>query len=133
MLLVWVEGWARRYEEGASIYNPTIVIDLKMETKAYQWVKLKKEVRKHPSGDFYMVPAAPSLTLNNWNETLEWETFDEYCANTVKGWSTTVSEDWMNGTCISLKLVMPRPEAKQIPLGQKRKSPQLAKKALIIQ
>lgn len=155
-LLTWVEGWARRYDAGASIYYYKPTIDLKLETKAYQWVKQKKEVRKHRVGDFYMVPADPYITLEHWSETLVYETFDEYSNNVFKGWSTTVANDphnWINGQCncpsflkdyickhvvgiaMCLKLFEPKFEAKQIPLDERRKRgrPKLAKKALIKQ
>ncbi len=64
-LLTWVESWARRYEVGATTYYHKVTIDLPLETKSYQWVKLKKEVRKHRVGDFYMVPASPENTLKD--------------------------------------------------------------------
>lgn len=153
LLLTWIESWARRYEAGATIYYRDVDIHLEMQMKAYQWVKMKKEVRKHTTADFFMVPAGESLTLEDWTDTLEWDTFQEYRSNVFKGWSTTVTKDWINGTCncpiflkdymckhvygiaICLKLVVPRIEAKQIPLGQRRKRgrPKLAQKALIKQ
>lgn len=153
LLLTWIESWGRRYEGGASTYYINVQIDLEIETKAYQWVKMKKEVRKHPTADFFMVPAGESLTLEHWTDTLEWDTFNEYRLNVFKGWSTKVMEEWINGTCncpiflkdymckhvygiaMCTKLVVPRFEAKQVPLGQKRKRgrPKLAKKALIKQ
>lgn len=140
LLLTWVEGWARSYDAGT----------------AYQGVKMKKEVRQHRSGDFYMIPGGESLTLEHWVETFEYDTFDEFRVNLFKGWITKVidnPDEWLNGTCncpiflksymckhvlgiaICLKLFQPRFEAKQIPLGQKRKRgrPKLAKKALIRQ
>lgn len=156
LLLVWIESWARRYDAGASVYHHSVEIDLPLQTKAYQWVKTKKEVRKHRLGGFYMVPASPDLTLKNWKQTLRYDTFDEYSENVFKGWSTRVSEDseiQINSNCncpsflanymckhivgiaICLKIFEPRLEARQVPVGEKRKRgrPKLAKKALLKQ
>lgn len=90
--------------------------------------------------------------LANWDKCRQWETFDEFKKNIVLGWSTIVPvEKWIEGTCncpaffknfmckhvvgiaIRLRLLEVPFEAKQIPIGQKRKRgrPKLAKKALI--
>lgn len=154
LLLVWIESWARGYDAGASTYHTEVKIDLPMETKSYQWVKMKKEIRKHPSADFYMVPADEHLTLDHWTDSLEWNSFDEYRSNVFKGWSITIIEntdEWINGTCncpyflkhymckhvcgiaMCLKLFVPRIEAKNIPLGQRRNRgrPRLARQGSI--
>lgn len=153
LLLTWIESWGRRYDAAASTYHTKVKVDLPLETKAYQWVKMCKEIRKHPSSEFYMVPAGESTKLDRWEDCLQWETFDEFRLNAFNGWSTTVGDDWTNGSCncphflkhfmckhvygiaMCLKLVTPRFEAKQIPLGRKRKRgrPKLAKKALLRQ
>lgn len=156
LLLTWIESWARRYDAGATTYYHNVDIDLPLQTKSYQWVKLKKEVRKHRVGNFYMIPADTDQTLENWNQTLRYESFEEYRLNVFQGWSTTVINDpvnWVNSKCncpaflddymckhivgiaICLKVFQPRLEAKQIPVGEKRKRgrPKLAKKALIKQ
>lgn len=98
-----------------------------------------------------MVPAE-GAELSEWHKTSQWESFDEFCVNAFKGWATVVppNDEWINWYCncpaylrdfmckhvvgiaIRLKYLQPGFEAKQIPIGEKRKRgrPQLAKKAL---
>lgn len=122
-------------------------------TKSYQWTKLNKQIKKRVDGSL-MIPSHTAKSLDEWEDTLKWDTFDEFRINAFKGWRTFVPTDqWMNGTCncpsylktfmckhvlgiaIRLKLVTPSFEAKQIPIGEKRKRgrPKKAKKALLKQ
>lgn len=100
-----------------------------------------------------MLPCGKEVDLTNWSKTqLHWDTFDDFKNNTFSGWSTIAPEtNWIEGSCncpayfkhfmckhvvgiaIRRRLLEVPYEAKQIPIGQKRKRgrTKLAKKALI--
>jgi len=98
-LLEWVHNWGSRYVGGANVVFFEPVIDLPLMTKAYQWKKQNKQVKRHRDG-FLMVPAGKDTDLVNWHLSSEWETFDEFKRNYFSGWSTIVpTEKWIEGTC----------------------------------
>lgn len=151
-LLTWIKTWGARYVGGASeiLANPRI--DLPLMTKGYQWKKENKAIKHNPNG-FIMVPAGNEKDLSKWNHCLlEWKTFNDFKTNAFMGWSTVVPQNnWIEGRCncpsflkdymckhivgiaIRRQFFKVPFEAKQIPIGQKRKRgrPKLAKRALI--
>lgn len=149
-LLTWVHTWGNRNVGGANVVSHEPVVDLPSMTKAYQWKKQNKQIKKHPEG-FLMVPAGKDNDLVNWSKSCQWENFDAFKKNISLGWSTIVpNEKWIAGSCncpeflkkfickhvvgIAIRrrqLEVPF-EAKQVPIGQKRKRgrPKLVGKAL---
>lgn len=91
-LLDWVHTWGNRYVGGANTVSVEPKIDLPLMTKAYQWKKENKQVKKHPDG-YLMVPAGKDIDLVNWPKCLEWKTFDEFKTNIFMGWSTIVPDE----------------------------------------
>lgn len=153
-LMTWIKQWSDRYDEGATVFLEDPKIDLPLLTKSYQWTRLNKEVKRSSHGNFLMVPAEGATDLKEWHQIYEWDTFDEFKENAFKGYCTVVpEEDWIKGTCtcpaffkqyickhivglaIRLKYLTVPIEAKQIPIGSKRKRgrPSKAKRALLLQ
>lgn len=152
-----VRDWSNEYtinNEREFSHLPTMA--LKMWTKAYQWAKLPKKISlKHASEmkRCYRIPGGDAMECETFEDM--WETFDDYKKH-FSEWEVQLPQDdfdWLNGTCncpdylrnyvckhlaglaIRLKLVEPPTEARNVPIGEKRRRgrPTKAKKALIVQ
>ena len=157
MLRIWSESYdfEKKFFEIA-----TIVLDT--WTKAYNWNKSSKQLKSVEKDDSvrYYTPTGDKLTITDSEistvELKRWNTFDQFKKRAFSVWIVDLpknGEKWLEGTCtcpvfmkeyickhvvgIALRLKYTRapPQAKNVPLGQKRKPgrPAKAKKALLVQ
>lgn len=155
-----VNEWSTKYinnpEENFIAKSP--IISLRQWTNSYNWAKLPKEIvitsRDDESFTCYQVPGAEAQKCKVFENPPE--NFDEFKEQMFSRWEVTLpinKEEWAQGKCtcptffkmymckhviglsIRLKYTVPPVEAKNIPLGQKRKRgrPSKAKPALIVQ
>ena len=151
--------WSKQYANDKFITTlPSII--LADWTSAYQWAKCDASVTCHQIDDcttIFYCPANGQSTVTDEDikrvTQLRWTTFDQFKKRAFKVWIVTMKTDnWRSARCtcpsfmkqykckhsigmaIRLKLVKPPPEAKQIPIGQKRKRgrPKKATKALLV-
>jgi hypothetical protein len=153
--------WSQDYDHEKVFYD-VVTIDLKTWTAAYNWNKSAKALKSvemvdsvryySPTGDGMAVTDAEISTVENHS----WKTFDQFKRRAFSVWIINLPNDgskWSEGTCtcpkflkkymckhvvgiaLRLKFCRAPAEAKNIPLGQKRKPgrPAKAKKALLIQ
>lgn len=142
--------------------NPTYT--LKLQTSAYQWATSDKQVltrTKTGRTNYYIQPvggahitSADIVQFDRQRRTLSWRTFETYTASQHKLLLVEMpTGDWEASTCscsnfqkeyicehtlglaVKLKLFHVTPEAKNVPIGEKRKRgrPALAKRALLTQ
>lgn len=156
--LISVSRWSKQYGMDKKIASkPTL--NLEDWTYAYQWAKSPKKVRSKGFGDLteYFCPAGKTVTLSEADvrraRKRSWRSFDDFRSHASAAWIVTMrNEEWVDARCscprflknykckhslgmaIRLQLVNAPPEAKQIPLGQKRKPgrPKKASQALLI-
>lgn len=156
-----VNEWSLKYTQNPSenYFAKLPEITLKDWTDSYNWAKLPKEIVIIPNNNndnltHYQVPAAEAKECAIFENPPE--NFDEFKEQFFNKWKVILpqnKEQWTQGTCtcpnfykmymckhiiglsIRLKYAVPPVEAKNIPLGQKRKRgrPSKAKPALIIQ
>lgn len=157
MLRIWSESYdfEKKFFEIA-----TIVLDT--WTKAYNWNKSSKQLKSVEKDDSvrYYTPTGDKLTITDSEistvELKRWNTFEQFKKRAFSVWIVDLpknGEKWLEGTCtcpvfmkeyickhvvgIALRLKYTRapPQAKNVPLGQKRKlgRPAKAKKALLVQ
>ena len=145
-------------------FSMSYTLSLKEWTTAYQWAleKHKTLERGHPSPHCrqYFVASSKkkeqltaAFLKKMLNADLKWKTYDEFRKYSSEVWIVTInSEDLLSSTCtcppflkhksckhvlglqIRLKLIQAPQEAKEVPLGQKRKRgrPKKATYALLI-
>lgn len=145
------------YESGLNaVENECHKIDTSLDTLAYNWANLNFKLTPVKEGEYksYRVPAGlADIELNDAQST--WESFDSFVGESFSYYTTRMPENidrtnWMTGDCdcasfhkdfmclhivgiaTRLKCKTTPPEAKQIPLGAKRRRgrPALAKGAL---
>lgn len=151
------------YDSGAKpkfVTEPTI--DLKLWTKSYQWVHLKRVIKKKSSNPaILMIPSSEAInagynfTQHNFDsENDDWQTFNDFKNSAFVVWEVdTSNSNWSEWTCscpsfqkqynckhivgvaLRMKLVTAPDEAKTVPIGTRRKRgrPSKAKKALLVQ
>lgn len=51
-LMTWIETWSLRYDGGCKVILEDPAIDIALLTRAYQWTRLNKAVKKSPDGVF---------------------------------------------------------------------------------
>ena len=134
-----------------------------METKAYNWARSNVFVRtetKRNVTSYYIQPTsnAKKITLaeikqyDKIHQLLSWQTFDTYVKSQSQHWKVVIEgTDWEHASCtcksfqkdfickhvlgiaIRLNVHHVRPEAKNVPIGEKRKRgrPKKCKKALL--
>lgn len=154
-----VHQWSNKYitnpEDNYIANIPSLTT--KHWTEAYQWAKKTKEVimlRKDDNYNYYQIPAGQATNCEVFDA--QWESFDDFKKQNFSKWLVSLpieTEEWREGKCdcpaffnfyvckhviglaIRLKHVVPPLEAKNIPIGEKRKRgrPSKAKRALIIQ
>ncbi|KAH9644325.1 hypothetical protein HF086_003110 [Spodoptera exigua] len=149
-----VKEWSKDHKP--ETFKTLPPIELKDWTLAYQWAKLDKNVKFLESDSGLNTYIVRSSTASDMTFTQDWDTFDGYKKNAFAYWRValpTQQTAWVNGKCICpiffknymckhiiglairLKYVAPPAEAKNVPIGQKRKRgrPAKARPALIIQ
>lgn len=147
-----VRDWSIQFKENIRSFATETKIDLPLWTKSYQWAKLNKAVKCTQHEDFahYRIPALNEPVVM---DTL-FNTFDEYKTNAFKSYDAEIDKNnWRNSTCscpfflkkfmckhilgilLRTKVLHAPSEAKNVPIGEKRKRgrPPKAKKALIVQ
>lgn len=155
------EKWSLDYKHKLKVFSSLPSISLQVWTAAYQWVKLKKNIIKRVGSDgigYYLIPSGVSEELSadiiEKYENNNFNNFDACVKSQQSLWEVTeFNDDWKSSTCtcpfffknymckhsvgmpIRKGVLKPPPEAKNIPLGQKRKRgrPSKAMRALIIQ
>lgn len=139
----------------AAVRSPS----LKHWTTAYQWATANKKVLLHDDGVYYTTSTTSTTEMSKQllrkmeKKNGKWKTFAEFKEYRYGLWAMKIDRNLENSTCscpvfckelickhvlgmlIRLHLCDVPTEAKNIPLGQKRKRgrPSKAKKALIIQ
>jgi hypothetical protein len=149
-LFNYVSSWSNHYGSGLKIFHSEPEITLQLWTAGYQWAKANRNISSWTTAD----GTAYSITQAKRNSSFK--TFDEFKETYFTNCLITLpieKEKWKHGTCdcpsffkqlcckhivgiaIRLKHALPPPEAKNIPIGEKRKRgrPAKAKKALIVQ
>lgn len=154
-----IEKWSLAYVNGLKEIHKKPNIDLKLWTSAYTWAKLNvaMKVEELDLEIVYKIPHDPEKS-DMIDRNLDWNTFEEFKTNNfacdyVKFPKPFTKENWLEGNCsckdffknficqhvigisLRMKYVIAPDEAKNIPLGQKRKRgrPALAKAALVLQ
>lgn len=154
-----IEKWSLAYVNGLKEVHKKPNIDLKLWTSAYAWAKLNvpMKVTECDSEVAYKIPADPAKP-DMIDRNLDWNTFDEFKKNNfachhVKFARPYTEQNWLEGKCsckdyfknficehivgvsLRMKYVQAPDEAKNIPLGQKRKRGRiaLAKASLVLQ
>lgn len=154
-----IEKWSLAYVNGLKEVHKKPNVDLKLWTSAYAWAKsnVPMKVTESESKIVYKIPDDPSKP-DMIDRNLDWNTFDQFKKNNfachhVSFPTPYTKENWLDGKCsckdyfknficqhiigvsLRMKYVIAPDEAKNIPLGQKRKRgrPALAKAALVLQ
>jgi hypothetical protein len=154
-----VNHWSTQYSSISAenrVFATTPTLALREWTRSYQWAKLQKKVVLTRSDDvfkYYDVPGGKAETIEEFQN--KWTNFNEYKKQFFSKWEVALplNSNWTDGKCdcpmfykhymckhvmglaIRLKLTSPPLEAKNVPIGQKRKRgrPTKSKPALIIQ
>lgn len=149
-LFNYVSTWSNHYVSSIKIFHTEPEITLQLWTAGYQWAKANHNIFSSTTGDRTVYSIMQAERNSNF------ETFDQFKEMYFTNWLTKLpieKEKWKDGTCdcpsflkqlfckhivgiaIRLKHAVPPPEAKTIPIGNKRKRgrPVKAKKALIVQ
>ena len=158
-----VKQWSLRRDPKSvnCVYFDEIrTISLSLWTQAYQWVAQKKAVLQRSADDCvqyftlsskYETEITEKMLKDFERQEGKWKNFDSFSAWRTKIWKIEVYPNHVTCTCpffikknqckhsvgmlIRRKEVVVPPEAKDIPLGQKRKRgrPSKSKKALLVQ
>lgn len=151
-----VASWSMQYSSGVktiTLNAPEIPLD--MWTKGYQFAKANSKITSHRKGAIMIYRSAMSDSIN---DSSDWDSFDKYKKQSFVFYDTQFEhpirrENWLASKCdccdyfklyvcahiigiaIRLKVVSPPVEAKNVPIGQKRKRgrPAKAKSALVYQ
>ena len=149
-----VKDWSENHKPETFLTVPPI--ELKDWTLAYQWAKSNRNVKALESNSRLNTYIVASSTVSNTSFDQDWDTFDDYKKKAFAYWRVvmpTQQSAWINGKCtcpnffknyickhviglaIRLKYTTPPAEAKNVPIGQKRKRgrPTKARPALIVQ
>lgn len=140
ILFEMAQSWSNSYKNNLKHFQLKASIDLPLWTEAYQWVRQNKFVSLLDEDD-----NSKTYTISTNNEPPIVipeivESFDEFKQKIFSSYKTNIpKEDWHNGICncpifmkqfickhivgmaIRLKLTKPPPEAKNLPIGAKRK------------
>lgn len=154
-----VEKWSKEFTNGSRVFATSVTIELKEWTKAYHWVKTKPKLVHIAEEDFdyYYCPAGGNLDISEEDITIvknmSWKTFNQFKAKAFKVWTVKLpKENWKEGVCscphffktfickhilgiaMRLKFIKPPPEARSVPIGQKRRRgrPKKATRALLV-
>lgn len=151
-----VRTWSMEYSSGLkSVTSDAPEITLAMWTKGYQFAKKNGKITSKRRGNSIIYRSANSDTIN---DTLDWDDFDTFKKESFDFHDTQFEHpisraNWLKSKCdcsdyfklymcahitgiaIRLKIVTPPVEAKNLPIGQKRKRgrPTKAKSALVTQ
>ena len=149
-----VKEWSGTYQ--MELFSNSPSIELKDWTAGYQWAKSDRKVvvlKADSMNKTYLIASSGESTIQFGED---WSTFDEYKQVAFAHWTIVLpinKEQWKTGECncpqffkdyickhviglaIRLKYVTPPAEAKNIPIGIKRKRgrPSKARPALILQ
>lgn len=155
VLMKWISEWGAEYDAGTNIFATSPSLDLPLWTKAYQWVRLNKNIKVNVAENFYWVPAGEAKDIVQFLNSETWTQFDDFKSNAFRVWATAIidRDSWIESKCncpafmkkfmckhilgiaIRLKYCCVPQEAKNLPIGSKRKRgrPAKAKKALLVQ
>lgn len=150
-----VKEWSINYKTERFLIDPPVA--MKEWTAAYQWAKSDRNIKILESDSrLNTVYIVASSRATNIPFNQDWDTFDDFKKKAFAYWKVALPSQqsaWLNGKCtcpiffknymckhviglaIRLKYVTPPAEAKNIPIGQKRKRgrPAKARPALIVQ
>ena len=157
-----VRQWSKRRDPrsiNCVFFSDTRSISLKLWTAAYQWVAQKTAVLQRSADDCTQyftfssqteTEITPKIVKKYESEEGKWKTFEGFCDWRMRIWKIEVSSNYVAYTCpyllkkneckhsvgirIKRKEVEVPVEAKNIPLGKKRKRgrPSKSKKALLV-
>lgn len=156
ILFEYIDQWGKSYECKLKEIKTLPDISLSMWTQAYQWAREGKQIQQSNNDNetVFIIPGKSYKHIVNFMVN-EFYSFDEYKTNCFSHYKVVLYKDKniLDGYCdcpcffknyvckhivglgIRLKLLFPPVEAKNIPVGVKRKRgrPTKAKGALIIQ
>lgn len=154
-----VETWSSQYKNKDRIFSISTTIPTSEWTKGYHWVRQNFQMNKKSEGiiNKYYIPSEGEEKFSQEDirnvEQMKYTTFETFRKRAFKVWIVEIKDnDWEKGVCscprflkffickhligvaIRVKLTKPPAEAKNVPIGQKRKRgrPKLATKALIV-
>jgi hypothetical protein len=162
LALETVEKWSKEYANHSKEFMTETTITLELWTKGYQWARMKKTVISvdNESTVEFSISAGEEVTVSQSDiisvKSMKWNTFQQFKEKAFRVWLVTLPKEkseWMKGICncpsflkrymckhvvglaIRSKFCTPPIEAKNIPIGQKRRrgKPSKAKKALLVQ
>ena len=163
LLKSMIHDWSVERSDKAvntKIFATEPIVDLKLMTEAYNWrrgkptVRVSKNIYFIAPGSGVQMKAADTTKFLRQRELKNWKRFDTYIRHQNSIWMVTFNTtNWKTSSCtcptffktylckhivgvaLMSKLFAVPPEAKAIPLGQKRKRgrPAKSRKALIVQ
>lgn len=158
VLFHMVKTYSIEYSSGIRELHQKPLIDLPTWTAAYNWAKTNAQIKINKNRDFITHEIPLSASDTEIDENLTWQSFDNFRRNYFAKCTTTFPtpfnrSNWEKGYCdcadffkkymclhvvgiaLRMKFVDAPPEAKIVPIGQKRKRgrPALAKAAFVIQ
>lgn len=161
VLFSMVKQWSIEYTSGLNTLNsgaPTV--DLEMWTKGYNFARSNIKITSMQNGSevVYSIPATEQYSVDESMNINSWKTFSDYRKKAFSFVHATfqypiTADNWNRAKCdcfdgfklyvcehivgiaLRLKMVTAPAEAKNVPIGQKRKRgrPAKAKRALVLQ
>lgn len=154
-LFVMVKTWTLFYVESYKTFNETPELTLKLWTEGYNWAKENQKITSRRRGNLIVYRSSKTDTFDDSNA---WTDFDCFRSEAFSFNDTSFNypisrENWLSAQCdcgdffklfmcrhiigigLRMKVITAPAEAKNIPIGQKRKRgrPAKAKRALVKQ
>lgn len=156
LFLGWHKEWSQEYTSGAKTVIEVPTVDLDLLTNSYNWARLNKPLKSltdDAGSKYYNISAGNEVKPVDWTLIESWTTFDQFKTRAFIGWKIVWETNWRNVTCncpvflknyickhvvgiaIRKNLIAVPNEAKNVPIGQKRKRgrPAKSRKALLVQ
>ena len=148
LALETVEKWSKEYANHSKEFMTETTITLELWTKGYQWARMKKTVISvdNESTVEFSISAGEEVTVSQSDiisvKSMKWNTIQQFKEKAFRVWLVTLPKEkseWMKGICncpsffkrymckhvvglaIRSKFCTPPIEAKNIPIGQKRR------------